>query len=80
MVILRATSILGGQKEDKWMMCSITLSRMQIRVIRKAKGLFGCAIFFYYILLFFIMLKIKITNTEKIYFLKLCLDGLKNLK
>jgi hypothetical protein len=25
MVILRATSILGGQKEDKWMMCSITL-------------------------------------------------------
>jgi hypothetical protein len=25
MVILRATSILGGQKEDKGMMCSITL-------------------------------------------------------
>jgi hypothetical protein len=24
MVILRATSILEGQKEDKWMMCSIT--------------------------------------------------------
>jgi hypothetical protein len=24
MVILRATSILGGQKEDKGMMCSIT--------------------------------------------------------
>jgi hypothetical protein len=24
MVILRATSILGGQKEDKEMMCSIT--------------------------------------------------------
>jgi hypothetical protein len=25
MVILRATSILGGQNEDKGMMCSITL-------------------------------------------------------
>jgi hypothetical protein len=25
MMILRATSILGGQNEDKWMMCSITL-------------------------------------------------------
>jgi hypothetical protein len=25
MVILRATSILGGQKEDKGMMCIITL-------------------------------------------------------
>jgi hypothetical protein len=25
MVILRATSILGGQKGDKGMMCSITL-------------------------------------------------------
>jgi len=25
LVILRATSILGGQKEDKGMMCSITL-------------------------------------------------------
>jgi hypothetical protein len=24
MVILRAASILGGQKEDKWMICSIT--------------------------------------------------------
>jgi len=24
MVILRATSILEGQKKDKWMMCSIT--------------------------------------------------------
>jgi len=24
MVILRATSILEGQKEDKWMICSIT--------------------------------------------------------
>jgi hypothetical protein len=28
MVILRATSILGGQKEDKEMMCSITHSEM----------------------------------------------------
>jgi hypothetical protein len=27
MVILRATSILGGQKEDKGMMCSITQKR-----------------------------------------------------
>jgi hypothetical protein len=27
MVILRATSILGGQKEDKRMMCSISLER-----------------------------------------------------
>jgi len=24
MMILKATSILGEQKEDKWMMCSIT--------------------------------------------------------
>jgi len=24
MVILRATSNLGGQKENKWMLCSIT--------------------------------------------------------
>jgi hypothetical protein len=24
MVILRVTSILGGQKDDKWMICSIT--------------------------------------------------------
>jgi predicted RNA-binding protein len=27
MVILRATSILGGHKEDKGMMCSITLDK-----------------------------------------------------
>jgi len=33
---------------------------------------------FYYILLFFTIF--KIVNTEKIYFLKLCLDCLENLK
>jgi hypothetical protein len=32
----------------------------------------------YYILLFFTMF--KIANTEKICFLKLCLDGLENLR
>jgi hypothetical protein len=37
-----------------------------------------CVFFIYYILLFYIIL--KITNTKKIYFLKLCLDGLQNLK
>jgi hypothetical protein len=30
-VILRATSILGGQKEDKGMMCSITLKSNQLK-------------------------------------------------
>jgi hypothetical protein len=29
MVILKATSILGGQKEDKGMMCSITHNYMK---------------------------------------------------
>jgi hypothetical protein len=48
----------------------------------KAYGTFECVIFLYYILLFFIIF--KIANTEKIYFeiyfLKLCLDSLENLR
>jgi hypothetical protein len=33
-VILRATSILGGQKENKMMICSITLIRSNARLQR----------------------------------------------
>jgi hypothetical protein len=44
----------------------------------EAKGWFGYTIYLYYIILLFIVFKIM--NTKKIYFLKLCLDGLKNLK
>jgi hypothetical protein len=33
MVILRATSILGGQKEDKGMMCSITFVRFLLSFV-----------------------------------------------
>jgi hypothetical protein len=44
---------------------------------KDVKGSFGCAILLYYIILFFTIF--KITNTEKIYFLKLCLDDLENL-
>jgi hypothetical protein len=40
MVILRATSILGGQKEDKGMMYSITLKRIEkkIQIVFYEKG------------------------------------------
>jgi hypothetical protein len=41
-------------------------------------GTFVYAIFLYYILLFFIIF--KIVNIEKIYFLKLWLDGLENMR
>jgi hypothetical protein len=42
------------------------------------KGSFGCMIFLYYIVLICIIF--KITNIERICFLKLCLYGLKNLR
>jgi prolipoprotein diacylglyceryltransferase len=41
MVILRATSNLGGQKEDKGMMCSITLisiSLVTMIILKKKKN------------------------------------------
>jgi hypothetical protein len=34
MMILRATSILGGQKEDRGMMCSITLDFDPMVILR----------------------------------------------
>jgi hypothetical protein len=39
MVILRATSILGGQKEDKEMICSITLDLNLEVLLSKIKSL-----------------------------------------
>jgi hypothetical protein len=44
----------------------------------KLLGLFGCAIFLYCIMLFFTIF--KIANIEKNCFLKLCLDGIENLR
>jgi hypothetical protein len=47
-------------------------------VFRKCKSKFRCVIFWYYILLLFTIF--KIVNTDKIYFLKLYLDSLENMR
>jgi hypothetical protein len=39
MVILRVTSILGGQKEDKWMICSIP--QVTVRLVLREAGTEG---------------------------------------